>query len=252
MKYVIIGGVAGGASAAARLKRIQEDAEIVIFEKGEYISYANCGLPYYIGNAIEDRRKLFVQTPVSFGNRYDADVRTLNEVIAIDRVRKVVMVKNLRNGKEYEESYDCLLLSPGAKPVVPKLPGIDLPHIYTLRNVPDCDHIKQRALEQLRDGAAVVIVGGGFIGLEMAENLHRIGYKVTIIEKSPHVLAPLDVPMAVIVQKHLCDNGVTVKTNCSLTGFKEDEGRLMVCTDGQEELPCDMAILSMGVRPNTE
>lgn len=250
MKYLIIGGVAGGASAAARLKRIQEDAEIVIFEKGEYISYANCGLPYYIGNTIEDRKKLFVQTPVSFGNRYDADVRTLNEVTAIDRERKVVKVKNLRNGKEYEESYDCLLLSPGAVPVVPNLPGIDLPHIYTLRNVPDCDQIKQRALEQLKEGATAVIVGGGFIGLEMAENLHRMGYQVTVIEKAPHVLTPLDWPMAAIVQQHLIDKGVRVVTNTALKGFQYREGHLEVLTDGTEAFPCDMAILSIGVRPN--
>ena len=144
MKYVIIGGVAGGASAAARLKRINEDAEIVLFEKGEYISYANCGLPYYIGNTIEDRKKLFLQTPVSFGNRYDADVRTLNEVTAINRDRKTVSVKNLRNGKEYEEDYDILLLSPGAEPIKPAIEGIDLPNIFTLRNVSDCDRIKMQ------------------------------------------------------------------------------------------------------------
>ncbi|MCR4965857.1 MAG: FAD-dependent oxidoreductase [Bacteroidales bacterium] len=252
MKYVIIGGVAGGASAAARLKRIQEDAEIVIFEKGEYISYANCGLPYYIGNTIEDRKKLFVQTPVSFGNRYDADVRTLNEVLSIDRANKTVKVKNLRNGKEYEESYDCLLLSPGALPIVPPLPGIDLPHIYTLRNVPDCDMIKQRAIEQLRDGAAAVIIGGGFIGLEMAENLQRIGYQVTVIEKAPHVLTPLDYPMAAIIQKHLQDKGVKVVTETALTGFTEKDGLLEVQTDKGGAYPCDMAILSIGVRPNTQ
>ena len=149
MKYAIVGGVAGGASAAARLKRLNEDAEIVLFEKGEHISYANCGLPYYIGNTIEDRKKLFVQTPVSFGNRYDVDVRTLNEVTAIHRDRKVVAVKNLRNGKEYEEQYDVLLLSPGALPIVPPVPGTDLPHIFTLRNVAYCDRIKAQAVEWL-------------------------------------------------------------------------------------------------------
>lgn len=153
MKYVIIGGVAGGASAAARLKRINEDAEIVLFEKGEYISYANCGLPYYIGNTIEERKKLFVQTPVSFGNRYDVDVRTLNEVTAINRDEKTVSVKNLRNGKTYEEPYDILLLSPGAEPVIPNIPGVDLPNVFTLRNVVDCDRIKTYALEQLKENA---------------------------------------------------------------------------------------------------
>ena len=252
MKYVIVGGVAGGASAAARLKRLNEDAEIVLFEKGEHISYANCGLPYYIGNTIEDRKKLFVQTPVSFGNRYDVDVRTLNEVTAIHRDRKVVAVKNLRNGKEYEERYDVLLLSPGALPIVPPVPGTDLPHIFTLRNVADCDRIKAQAVECLEPQAKAVIVGGGFIGLEMAENLHKIGFKVTIVEKAPHILMPLDEPMAAIVQQHLSENGVRVIAGNGLAAFEERDGKLHVALEDGTSLPCQIAILSIGVRPNVQ
>ncbi len=250
MKYVIIGGVAGGASAAARLKRINEDAEIVLFEKGEHISYANCGLPYYIGNVIEERKKLFLQTPVSFGNRYDADVRTLNEVTAINRGRKTVSVKNLRNGREYEEDYDLLLLSPGAEPVRPAIPGIDLPDIFTLRNVSDCDAIKTRAIDRMRGNAAAVIAGGGFIGLEMAESLCGIGYAVTIVEKAPHVLTPLDWPLAAIVQQHLADKGVRVITQNGLREFREQDGRMSAVLEDGTPLPCDIAILSVGVRPN--
>lgn len=252
MKYVIIGGVAGGASTAARLKRLNEDAEIVLFEKGEYISYANCGLPYYIGNTIEERKKLFVQTPVSFGNRFDVDVRTLNEVTAINRDRKTVSVKNLRNGKEYEEKYDILLLSPGAEPILPPVPGIELPNIFTLRNVSDCDRIKAQAADKKTGNAAAVIIGGGFIGLEMAENLHKIGYQVTVVEKAEHVLTPLDWPMAAIVQQHLAEQGVKVITSNGLASFKGNEEQLTVVLEDGCELPCNLAILSIGVRPNTQ
>ena len=252
MKYVIIGGVAGGASTAARLKRLNEDAEIVLFEKGEYISYANCGLPYYIGNTIEERKKLFVQTPVSFGNRFDVDVRTLNEVTAINRDRKTVSVKNLRNGKEYEEKYDILLLSPGAEPIIPPVPGIELPNIFTLRNVSDCDRIKAQAADKKTGNAAAVIIGGGFIGLEMAENLHKIGYQVTVVEKAEHVLTPLDWPMAAIVQQHLAEQGVKVITSNGLASFKGNEEQLTIVLEDGSELPCSLAILSIGVRPNTQ
>ena len=252
MKYVIIGGVAGGASAAARLKRINEDAEIVLFEKGEYISYANCGLPYYIGNTIQDRKSLFVQTPVSFGNRYYVDVETLSEVTAIHRDKKTVTVKNLRNGKEYEEGYDMLLLSPGAEPIIPDIPGVNLPNIFTLRNVADSDRIKAEAVEKMSDTASAVIVGGGFIGLEMAENLHKIGYKVTIVEKADHILAPLDWPMAAIVEKHLRDKGVELITRNGVAAFSESEHGLDVVLDDQRTLQADIVILSIGVKPNTK
>lgn len=251
MKYVIIGGVAGGASAAARIKRINEDAEIVIFEKGEYISYANCGLPYYLGNTITNRNNLFVQTPTSFGNRYYVDVCTLNEVTAINRDKKTVTVKNLRNGKEFEEAYDMLLLSPGAEPIIPNVPGIDLPNIFTLRNVNDCDRIKAEAIDKKTDNASAVIIGGGFIGLEMAENLHKIGYKITVVEKADHLLTPLDKSMAAIVEQHLRDMGVDVITRNGLAAFQDNNGQLGVVLEDNTLLNCDMALLSIGVKPNT-
>lgn len=251
MKYLIIGGVAGGASAAARLRRLNEDAEIIVFEKGEYISYANCGMPYYIGNTIEDRKRLFVQTPVSFGNRYDVDVRTLQEVTAIDREAHTVEVKNLRNGKTYTEDYDILLLSPGAEPVIPELPGIHSEKIFTLRSVSDCDKIKMQAIESLHDNAKAVIIGGGFIGLEMAENLHKIGYQITVVEKADHILTPVDEPIAVIAEKHLRDKGVRLITGNGISGFEENGAQLTVRLEDGQKLDCDLAVLSIGVRPNT-
>ena len=251
MKYLIIGGVAGGASAAARLRRLNEDAEIIVFEKGEYISYANCGLPYYIGNTIEERKRLFVQTPVSFGNRYDVDVRVLQEVTSINREEHTVEVKNLRNSKTYTEDYDILLLSPGAEPVIPPLPGVNSSKIFTLRNVTDCDKIKMQAVESLHDNAKAVIIGGGFIGLEMAENLHKIGYHITVVEKANHVLTPVDEPIAAIAQKHLKDKGVELITGNGIAGFEENGEQLSVCLEDGQKLSCDLAVLSIGVRPNT-
>ncbi len=251
MKYVIIGGVAGGASAAARLRRLSEDAEIIMFEKGEHISYANCGMPYYIGNTIEERKHLFVQTPVSFGNRYDVEVRTLQEVTAIDREAHTVEVKNLRNGKTYSEDYDILLLSPGAEPVIPELPGVHSEKIFTLRSVSDCDKIKMQAVESLHDNAKAVIIGGGFIGLEMAENLHKIGYQITVVEKADHILTPVDEPIAAIAQKHLKDKGVQLITGNGISGFEEKDNGLTVCLEDGQKLDCDLAVLSIGVRPNT-
>ena len=251
MKYVIIGGVAGGASAAARLRRLSEDAEIIMFEKGEHISYANCGMPYYIGNTIEERKRLFVQTPVSFGNRYDVDVRTLQEVTAINREAHTVEVKNLRNGKTYREDYDILLLSPGAEPVIPELPGIHSEKIFTLRSVSDCDKIKMQAVESLHDNAKAVIIGGGFIGLEMAENLHKIGYQITVVEKADHILTPVDEPIAAVAQKHLKDKGVQLITGNGISGFEENGDQLTVCLEDGQKLYCDLAVLSIGVRPNT-
>lgn len=187
MKYLIIGGVAGGATAAARIRRNTEQADIVLFEKGEYISYANCGLPYYIGGVIADRDRLFVQTPEAFGRRFNIDVRTRSEVTAIDVKQKKVTVTTA-DGQTYEETYDKLLLSPGASPVRPPLPGIDSEGIFTLRNVNDTDRIKQY-MEQHRVKRAV-IVGGGFIGLEMAENLHHAGAEVAVVEMANQVMAP--------------------------------------------------------------
>lgn len=200
MKHLIVGGVAGGATAAARIRRIAEHDEIILFEKGEHISYANCGLPYYIGGTIEDRDKLLVQTPEAFRQRFAIDVRTNSEVTAICPDRKTVEVRT-SDRKIYEESYDRLLLSPGAVPFRPDLPGIDLPGIFTLRNVADTDAIKQyMATHNVR---RAIVIGGGFIGLEMAENLHETGAHVSVVEMSDQVMAPIDYSLASMVHQHL-------------------------------------------------
>ena len=195
MKYVIVGGVAGGATAAARIRRNTEKAEIILFERGEYISYANCGLPYYIGGVIQERDRLFVQTPEAFSTRFRIDVRVRSEVMAIDTARKEVKVRT-SDGKEYTETYDKLLLSPGASPVRPPLPGINNEGIFTLRNVADTDRIK--AYMQSHEIKKAVIVGGGFIGLEMAENLHHAGIEVAVVEMADQVMGPIDFSMAAL------------------------------------------------------
>lgn len=207
MKIIIIGGVAGGATTAARIRRTNEAAEIILLEKGKYISYANCGLPYYIGGVIKEREKLFVQTPEAFSTRFRVDVRTENEVIFIDRKRKTVTVKQ-SSGDTYEESYDKLLISTGASPVRPPLPGIDLNGIFTLRNVADTDRIKEYINSHAPRKA--VVIGAGFIGLEMAENLHAQGAKVSIVEMGNQVMAPIDFSMASLVHQHLMDKGVNL------------------------------------------
>lgn len=226
MKYIIVGAVAGGASTAARLRRLDEKAEIVIFEKGAYISYANCGLPYYIGDVIKDRNKLFVQTAANFNKRFNIDVRVMTEVIAINPTQKTITSRNQQTGEVYEESYDKLVLSPGAEPVRPPLPGIGLEGIFTLRNVTDTDYIKSY-VQQFPEGKAVVI-GAGFIGLEMAENLHHAGLNVSIIEMGNQVLAPLDFPLAALVQQHIRTKGIDLRLNTSVTGFQKEGNGLMV------------------------
>ena len=217
MKYLIIGAVAGGASTAARLRRMDEMGEIVIFEKGDYISYANCGLPYFIGDVIKDRNKLFVQTAASFQQRFNIDVRVKTEVLSINRENKTISVRNLLTGETYTESYDKLVLSPGAEPIRPPLPGINLAGIFTLRNVADTDRIKAYA-DAHKSGKAVV-VGAGFIGLEMAENLRELGMQVSIIEMGKQVLAPLDFPIAAMVQQHIRSKGVNLLLDESVAGF---------------------------------
>ena len=202
MKYVIIGGVAGGATAAARLRRVDEISEIILLEKGKYISYANCGLPYYIGGVIEEREKLLVQTPESFGKRFRIDVRVENEVTAIAPQEKTVTVRRT-DGSQYVETYDKLLLSPGSTPVRPPLEGIDLEGVFTLRNVEDTDRIK-RYLDT-RQAKRAVVVGAGFIGLEMAENLHHAGVSVSIVEMGNQVMAPIDYSMAAPIHQHLVE-----------------------------------------------
>ena len=249
MKHVIIGGVAGGATAAARIRRADESAEIILLEKGKYISYANCGLPYYIGGVIPDRDNLFVQTPEGFGKRFNIDVRVENEVAAIDTVAKMVTVKKA-DGTSYTESYDKLLLSPGSNPVVPPLKGIEADGIFTLRNVTDTDRIKSYLnTHKVRDA---VVVGGGFIGLEMAENLKHAGANVSIVEMADQVMAPVDFSIASHVHRHLMDQGIGLWLKTGVSHFEQADGRLQVCFTDGGHLMADMVLLSVGVRANTQ
>ncbi|WP_283390601.1 FAD-dependent oxidoreductase [Millionella massiliensis] len=248
MKHLIIGGVAGGATAAARIRRADEMAQIILFEKGPHISYANCGLPYYIGGTIADRDRLFVQTPEAFGRRFAVDVRTQSEVVAIDPAAKNVTVRRA-DGTTYVESYDKLLLSPGAAPVRPPLPGIDLEGIFTLRNVADTDRIKSYLGEHAVRRA--VVVGAGFIGLEMAENLHEAGAHVSIVEMGDQVMAPVDFSIAAQLHTHLTQKGVALYLSRRVEGFERRDGHLVVRLEGGEMLEADLVMLSIGVRPET-
>ncbi len=245
MKIVIIGGVAGGMSAATRLRRLMEDAEILIFEKGPFVSFANCGLPYYVSGEIADRDSLLVQTPESLKARFQLDVRPLHEVVAIEPDKKTVTVKH--NGPETSETYDRLILSPGAKPFVPPIVGLQTAtNVHSLRNVPDLDKIMQQITT---DTKQAVVIGAGFIGLEMAENLKKRGLAVTIVEKAPHVLPPLDEEMAAFIQNELNRESILVKTNDSAVEFKEN-GQKIVLESG-EVISSDLTILSVGVQPET-
>ena len=247
-KYLIVGGVAGGATAAARIRRLTEDAEIILFEKGAYISYANCGLPYYIGGVIEERDRLFVQTPEAFGKRFNIDVRTRSEVIAIHPEKKQVTARSAE-GKEYTENYDKLLLSPGASPVVPPLPGIQSEGIFTLRNVDDTDRIKAyMTAHQVR---RTVIVGGGFIGLEMAENLKHAGSQVAVVEMAPQVMGPIDYSTAALVHQHLQQQDVKLYLEQAVERFSREGDELTVYFKSGISLKADMVLLSIGVRAET-
>ena len=248
MKYVIIGGVAGGATAAARLRRIDEKSDILLLEKGKYISYANCGLPYYIGGVIAEREKLLVQTPASFGQRFRVDVRVENEVTAISPQNKTITIRTA-DGREYEETYDKLLLSPGATPVRPPLEGIDSEGIFTLRNVEDTDRIKSYLTEHAVKRA--VVVGAGFIGLEMAENLHHAGVAVSVVEMGNQVMAPIDFSMAAPVHQHLIQKGVSLYLEEGVTHFQRSEKGITVFLKSGKTIPADMVLLSIGVRPAT-
>ena len=248
MKHIIIGGVAGGATAAARIRRADEEAEIVLLEKGKYISYANCGLPYYIGGAIAEREKLFLQTPASFGGRFNIDVRIENEAVGIDTAAKSVDVRRA-DGSTYTESYDKLLLSPGASPVRPPLKGIDSEGIFTLRNVDDTDRIKNYITT--RTVASAVVVGAGFIGLEMAENLHRAGAGVSIVEMGNQVMAPVDFSIASHVHQHLLQKGVHLYLEQSVERFEKRDDKIEVFFTSGKSIATDLVILSIGVRPET-
>lgn len=248
LKYLIIGGVAGGATAAARLRRIDENAEIILFEKGKHISFANCGLPYYIGNTIEQREALFLQTPTSFGDRFNVDVRNNQEVISIDPNKKSVQVKRA-NRKIYEETYDKLLLSPGANPFIPKIEGVDSEGIFTLRNVEDTDNIKNYAITHKIKQA--VVIGAGFIGLEMVENLHHLGIDVSIVEMANQLMPTLDYEMAAFLKMEMVSQHVKMHLGTSATRFYRENEKLQIVLSNGETLSADMVILSVGVRPNT-
>ena len=249
-RVLIVGGVAGGASCAARLRRLDEQAEIVVFEKGPYPSFANCGLPYYIGDKISDEAKLLVATPELFRDRFNIEVRTEQEVVGIHRGERKIEVKDLRGGSLYQERYDALVLSPGAVPARPPLPGIDLQGIFTLRTIPDSRAI--RAWIQESQSRKAVVVGGGFIGLEMAENLARRGLAVTIVEMFDQVMPPLDREMAEYVYVHLLDQRVSVRLGDAVARFNGSEGRVTsVETTAGAAIPADLVILSVGVRPES-
>ncbi|WP_053362235.1 CoA-disulfide reductase [Bacillus sp. FJAT-27251] len=248
-KIVIVGGVAGGATAAARLRRLDETSSIILIERGEHISFANCGLPYYIGETIKDRQKLLVQTVEGMSKKFNLDIRNLTEVIGINRDQKTVTVKNLQSNEVYEENYDSLILSPGAKPVVPPIDGLsEANNTFTLRNIPDTDKIK--SFIDKKHPQKAVVIGGGFIGLEMAENLAERGIEVTVVELGKQVMAPLDYEMASLIHSHLAEKGVNLILEDGVKAFKQNgsiielESGLQICTD--------MAILSIGVSPENK
>ncbi len=247
-KYIIVGGVAGGATAAARLRRLDEGAEIVLVERGREISFANCGLPYYVGGTIPERDELLLMTPERFHNLFNVDVRIQSEVIHVDTKQKIVTIK--AGEKEYAENYDALVLSHGAKPLRPPIPGIDHPHIVTLRNVPDADAMRQLA-QRYAKGKAVV-VGGGFIGVEAAENLRERGMDVTLVEAVPHILAPFDNDMVVLAEKELRQNGVNLLLGRGVQEFVSvNDDELEVHLADGTALPANLVVLAIGVRPDT-
>ncbi|MBN2285243.1 MAG: FAD-dependent oxidoreductase [Tissierellales bacterium] len=250
MKILIVGGVAGGASAAARLRRNDEKAEIIMFERGEYISFANCGLPYYIGNVIQERESLLIQTPEDMKARFNIDVRVFNEVLSIDATNKKVHVKNLKTGNEYDEDYDRLILSPGSSPLKPPIPGIDSPNIFTIWNIPDTDKIKEFVTNHTVKRAAVI--GGGFIGIEMAENLYDLGIEVSIIELADQIMAPIDFEMAQILHQHVNMKGVKLYLKDGVKSFEYNDGITTVTLNSETKVEADLVILAIGVKPNGE
>ena len=236
IKLVIVGGVAGGATAAARARRVSEDAEIIVFERGEYISFANCGLPYYIGNVIKRRAHLLLATPKEFKQRYNIDVRIFSEVVGLNAKEKTVEIKNIGTGERYKESYDKLILSPGAEPIKPPLEGIELENIFHLRNIPDSDRIKKIVDE--RNPRCAVVVGGGFIGLEMAENLTERGVKTTIVEMLDQVMPSLDYEMAALIHEHLEAKNVELELENGVKSFSKAGERILVSTQKGRDIEC--------------
>ena len=249
MKVVIIGGVAGGATAVARIRRLDEQAEIVVFERSGYVSYANCGLPYYVGGIIEDPEELTLQTPESFLARFRVDMRVRHEVTAIHPERKAVSVRKLESGEEFEESYDKLLLAPGAKPTQPELPGVGLRKLFTLRTVEDTLRIREFVEKEVPK--SVILCGGGFISLELAENLRELGMDVTLVQRPKQVLNPLDEDMASFLHTELREKGARLLLGHSVEGFSEADGGVNVLLKDEEPLHADMVVLAIGVTPDT-
>ena len=249
MKLLIVGGVAGGASAAARARRLSEDAQIILLERGPDVSFANCGLPYYVGGEITDRDKLLVVTPERLQTRYKLDVRVRSSVEAIDRAAKKVRVRDLLSGREYQESYDKLILAPGAAPLRPPIPGIDLPGIFTLRNLQDVDRIKQKVDQGVKQA---VVVGAGFIGLELVENLVRRGITTTVVELQDQVLPPFDKEMTTPIAEHLAARGVSVLLGQSAEAFEKSAEGLIVQLKSGQRLPAQLVVLGVGVRPENK
>ncbi len=249
MKLLIVGGVAGGASAAARARRLSEDAHIILFERGPDVSFANCGLPYYVGGAIAERAQLLVTTPEQLRRRFKLDVRTRSSVEAIDRTAKTIRVRDLASEREYQETYDKLILAPGAAPLRPPIPGIDTPGIFTLRNLQDVDRIKQRVDQGVKHA---VIVGAGFIGLELAENFVRRGIATTLLELQDQVLPPFDKEMTTPIAEALLAHGVTVLLGQSADGFEKSPDGIVVRLKSGQHLPAQLVLLGVGVRPENK
>ena len=249
-RILIVGGVAGGASCAARLRRLDESVEIVVFDRGPYVSFANCGLPYFVGDVIADERALLVASPEMFQQRFNIDVHTDTEVIGIDPPARTISVRDLRSGASRSERYDALVLSPGAAPIRPPLPGVDLPGVFAMRNIPDSRRIRSWIAD--RRASTAVVVGGGFIGLEMVENLLHRGLAVTVLEKLPQVMPPLDPEVAAPLMEHLIAKGVQLHLGDGLARIDQDaDGRLIVVAESGARLPADLVILAIGVRPET-
>ena len=249
MKVVIVGGVAGGATAAARLRRLDEQAQIVVYERSGYVSYANCGLPYYIGEVITDQRDLTLQTPQSFWRRFRIQVKVNHEVVAIHPDRHTVDVRNLATGELFSDSYDKLILSPGAKPTRPPLPGIDLDKVFSLRTVEDALRIYGHVRE--RGPRSAVIVGGGYIGVEVAENLRGLGLAVTVVQRPRQLMNTLDYDMATFVHAEMRRHGVDLRLGAGVAGFREEDGRIVTLLQGEEGIRADMVLLAIGVTPDS-
>lgn len=246
-KLLIIGGVAGGASAAARARRLNEEAEIIMFERGEFVSFANCGLPYHISGEIAERDALILQTPASFKSRFNVDVRVQQEVLAIDKTAKTVLVKNLVSGEQYSESYDALVLSPGAAPVSPPIPGLDTPLTFSLRNIPDMDKILYCV--KANKPSHVTVVGGGFIGLEMMESFHGLNIDVTLLELSNQVMTPVDSEMANMLHSEIVAKGVDLRLNTGLSSVEQTESGLNLHLSNGDSLQTGLLITAIGVKP---